>query len=438
MAFFAKFYTIEWEVSADIIKNIDGWDSELKIKTKTDGNTGTQSNGGRELRKLTLPYKVLKTAGVDIREELETLRDIRGVIAPLYVNRRRLLSSAFILEDVQVSNIQLMPSGEIVSCDISLMFTEVRLSLGTGNLKIYYNGTDITSDITVVTCEHEMNAEDYPDTVEIKFADDNHLWDKWEPANSGDYVKVVNGIATTGKMYIQSVIPESGYMTLTACSVPNKMRTVLKDNNKSWQDVMLLQVITEIAGRNGLTLETHDVENRSISFLELENVSDLEFLRERCELEGYSFVIYDDKLIVYSPEAIEAETPSKTINMSEDSNFTYEDNSAKAYGSCELDNGSISGSASADNGIDNSLRKILKGYIASQAEANTYASNVLKKANRGLKTGTFQGAIMRDLSAASIATLKTSIAATNDGVIFYTKVRHDYVNQKTTHFFRFV
>ncbi len=35
-------------------------------------------------------------------------------------------------------------------------------------------------------------------------------------------------------------------------------------------------------------------------FLEQENMSDLQFISERCELEGCAFVIYDGKIILYS------------------------------------------------------------------------------------------------------------------------------------------
>ena len=60
-----------------------------------------------------------------------------------------------------------------------------------------------------------------------------------------------------------------------------------------------LQVITEIAGRNNLGVENYDIENRTIPFLEQENMSDLQFISERCELEGCAFVIYDGKIILY-------------------------------------------------------------------------------------------------------------------------------------------
>ena len=106
-----------------------------------------------------------------------------------------------------------------------------------------------------------------------------------------------------------------------------------------------------------------------------------------------------------------------------------------AYGSCEVDNGSVSGFASAGINNENVCRKILQGYIDNSAEGNLYAKNILAKANRALKTGNFQSDIMRDLSAASVVILKTATAASNDGNVFYTKIRHDYVKKKTNHFF---
>lgn len=433
----AQFYKLEWEISPGKSKMFEGWDSELSVKTKTDGNTNKQSPSGSELRHLSIPYTVAANAGVDIMKELDTIKAMLGVVAPFYINRRRLFSTMFMLTDCQCSGMQLLPNGKIVSCEISLSFIEVRVSLGAGGLRVYYNDVDITKDISIVECEHEMNAEDRPDEIKIKFADNNHLWDGWEPNNT-DTIKVVDGIAKTGKMFIQSVLPENGYMNLSGSSVPDAMRKVIKENNKSWTGAKFLQVITEIAGRNNLTVESNGIENRTIPFLELENISDLNFISERCKLEGCSFVVYDGKIIIYSPEAIEKTNPVKTVTIKDDTNYEYDDNSINAYGACEIDNGNILGTATAVNKNKNVLREVLEGYIDNQAEGNLYAKNILNKENRGLKTGKFKSSIMRDLSAASIVNLVTPTASSNDGPVFYTKIRNDYVNKKTEHFFRFI
>ncbi len=43
-----------------------------------------------------------------------------------------------------------------------------------------------------------MNAEDRPDEIKIKFSDNNHLWDGWQP-NNHDTIKVIDGIAKPEK-----------------------------------------------------------------------------------------------------------------------------------------------------------------------------------------------------------------------------------------------
>lgn len=433
----AKFYKLEWDITPEVSKMFDGYSTELAVKTKTDGNSNEQTAFGCELRNLSLPYTVAANAGVGIEEEIETIKSMLGIIAPVYIGERKLLSTMFMLTDVNCSNYQLTPDGQIISCEINLSFVEVRSGFGTGSLRVYYNGVDITNFITVVNCEHVMNAENAPDELNIKFADDEFLWDNWNPENN-DTVNVIDGIAKTGKMYVQSVLPENGYMNVTAASVPIKMHKIIKENNKSWTNAKFLQILTEIAGRNDLTIETYDIENRTIPFVEQENMSDLDFIAERCEFEGYSFVVYDEKLIIYSPEAIEKESPVKTVRVQDDDNFEYEDNSINAYGGYEVDNGSILGSASSDNGSENIGRKIIEAYIDNQAEGNLYAQNLLNKANRALKTGKFTSDIMRDLSAASVVNLQTPMASSNNGSVFYTKIRNDYVNKKTEHNFRFL
>lgn len=433
----AKFFKLEWNILANQLKMFDGWDSELSVKTQTDGNSDKQTEYGSELRHLSLPYKISESSGVDILSEIELIKTMQGVIAPLYIDGKKLFSTLFLLTDCQCSDMELMPDGRIVSCSISLSFIEIRTSTGVEGLKILYNGIDITKDITITACEHEMHAEDKPDEINIKFSDNNYRWDGWNP-NRNDTIQVIEGIAKTGKMFIQAVVPENGYMNLTGSSVPEKMRKIIKENNKSWTNVKFLQVVTEIAGRNNLSVESHDIENRTIPFIEQENISDLKFLSERCELEGCSFVIYDGKIVIYSPEAIEKAVPVKTITVKDDTGYHYDDNSINAYGACEVDNGSISGAASAEIKNENVLRRILECYIDSSAEANLYAKNILTKANRGLKTGYFQTNIMKDLSAASIVFLKTPAASSNNGKIFYTKIRHDYVKKKTSHYFRFI
>lgn len=433
----ARFFNIDWNVNQNEVKFLTGLETEYKIKTDTDGNSGKQKAGGIELRPLNFSYTLNTFAGADIPKEIKKLRAIRGVVAPFYLNGKRLFAPAFMFVKFSIGNVQLTNDGQWVSCDVNLNFMEANFSLGTSSLRVIYNDVEITKKIAVTACEHTMYAEGAPDEIEIKFTDNNNLWSGWKP-NNKDTIEVIDGIARSGKLFIESVKPSNGYMTLRASSVPSTMRDVAKNNNKSWEGVKFLQLATEIAGRHGLGVKSQDIDNKTYSYIKQENISDLEFLTERCDIEGYSFLVFDGNIVFYSPEKLEANTPVKVINVSSGANFEYDDDSLGAYGSCELDNGSLKGTADADNGVKKNLRKVIKCYLQSQAEANTGAKNILAKANRSLKTGKLQTDIMRDIAAASIARLKTDNSETNDGVVFYKKIVQDYVNKKTSHYFRFV
>ena len=433
----ARFFNIDWNVNPNEIKNLTGLETEYRIKTDNDGNSNTQKSSGVELRPLNFSYTLSAVAGADIPKEIKKLRTIRGVVAPFYLNGKRLFAPAFMFVSFSIGNVVLSNDGQWISCEVKMNFTEANFSFGTSSLRVVYKDVDITKKIAVTGCEHIMNADSAPDELEIKFTDNNNLWASWKPSQT-DYIEVIDGIARTGKMFIESVKPTNGYMTLRASSIPSTMRDVTKSNNKSWEGVKFLQLATEIAGRHGLSVQAQDIDNKTYSYIKQENISDLEFLAERCDIEGYSFLVFDGKMVFYSPEKLASNTPVKVINVPSGSNFEYNDDSLSAYGTCELDNGALKGTAKADNGVEKNLRKVVKCYLQSQAEANTGAKNILIKANRGLKTGELKTDIMRDIAAASIAKLTTTNSETNDGVVFYQRITHDYVNKTTTHKFRFV
>ena len=75
----------------------------------------------------------------------------------------------------------------------------------------------------------------------LKFNDINKVWDNWKPKNE-DIISITCGVAKSGAMYINSVVPENGLMTLRASSIPPTAKTT---NNKAWENVKLLQLAKE-------------------------------------------------------------------------------------------------------------------------------------------------------------------------------------------------
>ena len=84
-------------------------------------------------------------------------------------------------------------------------------------MKILYEGVDIYPDISVHRCYHDMYAEKQSDELLLKLNDTRELWDSWNP-KKGDTIAIEDGAAKTGKMFVESVVPESGIITLRAYS----------------------------------------------------------------------------------------------------------------------------------------------------------------------------------------------------------------------------
>lgn len=131
-------------------------------------------------------------------------------------------------------------------------------------MKIIYEGTDIYPEISVHRCYHDMYADKQSDELLLKLNDTRELWDRWSP-KKGDTIAVEDGAAKTGKMFVESVVPESGLITLRAYSAPQSTKD---KRSKSWEKVKFLQLIQEIAGRHGLTVETYGITDQTYDYVE--------------------------------------------------------------------------------------------------------------------------------------------------------------------------
>lgn len=192
-------------------------------------------------------------------------------------------------------------------------------------MKILYEGVDIYPDISVHRCYHDMYAEKQSDELLLKLNDTRELWDSWNP-KKGDTIAIEDGAAKTGKMFVESVVPESGIITLRAYSVPQSAKD---KRSKSWEKVKFLQLAQEIAGRHGLTLETYGITDQTYDYVEQNNLADFAFFQNRCTLEGAAFLVYDGKLVVYDEAYMEGQQPVDTITITPANDFEYRDEGTK-------------------------------------------------------------------------------------------------------------
>lgn len=292
-------------------------------------------------------------------------------------------------------------------------------------MQLIYKGVDIYPKISICQCWHDEYAGGHVDELTLILNDTRMLWDVWNPM-ADDEIIVTEGNSTTGKMFVHDIVPESALLTIRAYSAPRSFRNI---TNKSWEQVKLLGLIGEIAGRHGLTVETHDVEDHLYSYVSQNNIPDMAFLAARCALEGLSFIVFDGKLVIYSEAAAESKTPTIKLTLTNASNYKIIDKSLEIYGSAVLTNGTATGTFNSNNGGSRVLRETIPIAITDAAEAVRFAKGILRQENkdkRGVLINRIK--IMRDIAAGSMMALEIEGAESRNGNYFVSHIRQDYVS----------
>lgn len=297
---------------------------------------------------------------------------------------------------------------------------------------VLYNDVDIYPEISVNACIHDMYADKQADSVVLRFNDTRRQWDSWKPGQ-GDTLTVAEGAATTGLMYVKSVLPENGLYAMRAISIPLSSETPV---NKAWEQIHLLQIAQDIASKHGLAFESYDVEDRFYPYLLQNGVQDFDFLQIRCTLEGCAFVVFDGTLILYGEAALESQTPAGSIQVRTDHDFEYQDRSANDYAKASLESGRYQGEFDAGIPSGPTLLPQRPIHVTSDSEAERYAKAILRDANKMNRSGHVDMAFSPEYAAGSVALLETAGEGSWDGPVFLHHVRHDYVKGRTRIFFR--
>ncbi len=148
-----------------------------------------------------------------------------------------------------------------------------------------------------------------------------------------------------------------------------------------------------------------------------------------------AFLIYDKKLIVYSEKYMEAKSGDE-IEIGEDTDYEYDDKSGWLFGSCKIEQGKYAGEYTASNGSKKVFIPKLNFTVGNKSDANRYAKNMLRYANKNAYTGYFYSSILTGYAPASIGNISNERAPSWDGKVFFTHVRNDYAKGKSKIYFR--
>lgn len=433
-------------------------------KLEDDEETGITKVTGRELQECSISIRVQAAAGADPRATLATLDGMRGMSGGIYLaNGKESTAAKTALDSLQTSDWRkiftaenaissgkelllganmggcnfmltavnfeaqgITAGGSVDDAQITLSFTEDAAQGQTGGLRVYINDKDVTESIAVAACNYEMHAEGQADSLEITFSDTKKQWANWKPSAEGDTVRITDGALDSGKMYLDAIKPESGKYKLTAYSTPKSAFSI---KSRSFDGLSLPQLARKIADENKLQVKLYDVPETRYKYAQQKGQSDLAFLQTMCKRAGVSFLIYNENLCLYSEKNIEKREAAKTLTLGRTDDFTVTTDKHETFSSCELRNGTHTGTATDSNVKTGKVyRETVQSAWTGEADANAEAAAKLRQLNKGGKRAEITTSTQRQLAAGSVIRL---ICTGWTGKAFIYRARHDLLNKRS-------
>ncbi|WP_404427309.1 hypothetical protein LG296_01695 [Ureibacillus chungkukjangi] len=322
-------------------------------------------------------------------------------------------------------------------------------------IKLNYSGVDITKEVSadLISFTYTDNASGEADSVSVSLKDEKKKWSgPWFPSK-GDVID--STLHTTnwrkdgdrqklscGRFFVDE--PEfSGrprVMTINAISSPLNTNFSNTERSKSWRNVTIKAIATDIAKRAGLTLQFIGTTNPVYKNIQQTEKSDSSFLSELCEKEGLSMKLTDSKIVIFDEEEFEKRKAIATYNESDSivldysfktslSNTAYAGVNVKYYDSKIGKNIEFLFSI---RDIDKEKDKIyqLNAKVSTGEEARRLAQKTLRKLNKTEYTGSLSVTLNLELLGSSCINLKGFGAF--DGKYFITKATHNVGGGSTT------
>lgn len=293
-------------------------------------------------------------------------------------------------------------------------------------MKVIYENTEI--NVQVSNCEIIDNMGGKADSLAITFADIKNECRKWD-FKKNHVVEVIEEPFSTGKMYVDEFGCGPGTYTIRALSTSKKGKTKF---TRTWENVRFFALVNDLLKEECLKLETYGtIQNYEYVRVDQIEKNNIDFLNERCVLEGYNLKICDGKAIIVSEVFLEQQKESLTLNPSMFiGKYNFNCTSKGIYSGCEIFYRSqklIKGKYILSQ--QGELLKLRNVMVSSSYEADRFAKNILKSYNKDEITGTFY--LNKNTSIAAGVTLKIENLDSFNGKYIIDRVYQNLIQGQT-------
>jgi phage protein D len=214
-----------------------------------------------------------------------------------------------------------------------------------------YEGKDISEEISndLIDLTVTDNMSEHADEVTIRLQDVSGKWiNNWMPDQGGTlHVKLFSDNWNTpgiqfidcGTFQVNSVRFSGPPRTVSikAVSLPVKGSLKWQKNSKGWEKTNLKQIATEIASKNGFSVQWEAKENSMYDRVEQNEKTDIAFLSELTVNAGIAMKVADSKIILFDEEEYESKPPKGTITLDDNIlRYDFEWNSNDIHKACEV------------------------------------------------------------------------------------------------------
>lgn len=284
--------------------------------------------------------------------------------------------------------------------------------------KVIYNGVNIVNEVNIKSVLIDDDCGEKLDSLKVTFNDAQSLWTKYKP-HQNDTIEVKQDGYSTGTMYIDNINPVDSTMVLQALPIKSKAKT---KKSGAWENITLPVLCSQKAYENGLEFSGISVDVYICPRVDQQNVSDLKFISQRCNLEGALMKIHNNKMTVYNQKEFEQAEAVKVISADYMRNKNFKYNNKNCCSSYTLSCGNLSVTAIDENAVDckGITRQDIQFY--SIAEGERFAKNLLYNQNKNAVSGSFETDLDMTLAAGNV--IEVTDKGMFDGKYFINHVTH--------------
>ena len=152
-------------------------------------------------------------------------------------------------------------------------------------MELIYQGVDIAGSVDVAECVHHEVSSDRCDMLELVL-EHAESWYRWNPKVDDSIIAGLRGYRT-GKLYLNTILPENGRYRIFATSVPRAAR---RSGYRSYENIRLDALMASNAAECGMDGALYGMDSGIVyPFLLRGMESPAKFMSRICKWEGAAF-----------------------------------------------------------------------------------------------------------------------------------------------------